>query len=125
MSVERVMVAERDSVVETTIIHVQTNEAGDTLRVAQVTERERVRDRAQVVNKEVEVRLVRDTVYVERSDSAFVQKMPDRVGHDGGGRTSAFVSALRWIFWILVCVIVLVVVFKVKGLFNFLKFQFT
>ena len=122
MSVERVMVAERDSVVETTIIHVQTNEAGDTLRVAQVTERERVRDRAQVVKKEVEVRTVRDTVYVERRDSAFVQKEAVGSAPSVNSGRSAFVSALRWIFWILVCVIVLVVVFKVKGLFNLFKF---
>ena len=113
--VEQVMVAVHDTIVETTTITVtlrepqDKNEAPDTVRVAKVTERDRIRDRAQVEKKEVEVRLVRDTVYVERSDSTFVQK--DAVG-----------SALRWIFGILVCVIVLLVVFKVKGLFNFFKF---
>lgn len=109
------MVAVHDTIVETTTITVtlrepqDKNEAPDTVRVAKVTERDRIRDRAQVEKKEVEVRLVRDTVYVERSDSTFVQK-------------DAVVSALRWIFGILVCVIVLLVVFKVKGLFNFFKF---
>ena len=126
--VEQVMVAVHDTIVETTTITVtlrepqDKNEAPDTVRVAKVTERDCIRDRAQVEKKEVEVQLVRDTVYVERSDSTFVQK--DAVGSApsvSSGR-SAFVSALRWIFGILVCVIVLLVVFKVKGLFNFFKF---
>ncbi len=128
LRVEQVMVAVHDTIVETTTITVtlrepqDKNEAPDTVRVAKVTERDRIRDRAQVEKKEVGVRLVRDTVYVERSDSTFVQK--DAVGSApsvSSGR-SAFVSALRWIFGILVCVIVLLVVFKVKGLFNFFKF---
>ena len=126
--VEQVMVAVHDTIVETTTITVtlresqDKNEVPDTVRVAKVTERDRIRDRAQVVNKEVEVRLVRDTVYVERSDSNFVQKEAFGSAPSVNSGRSAFVSALRWIFGILVCVIVLVVVFKVKGLFNFLKF---
>lgn len=123
--VEQVMVAVHDTIVETTTITVtlrepqDKNEAPDTVRVAKVTERDRIRDRAQVEKKEVEVRLVRDTVYVERSDSTFVTTVASA---PSATRASAFVSALRWIFGILVCVIVLLVVLKVKGLFNFFKF---
>ena len=113
MSVEQVMVAERDSVVETTVIHVQTNEAGDTLRVAQVTERDRIRDRAQVVKTEVEVRLVRDTVYVERRDSVMVQDSRFMVSGPEK-RGSALVSALKWIFWIIVSVTVLFIILKFR-----------
>ena len=120
MSVERVMVAERDSVVETTIIHVQTNEAGDTLRVAQVTERERVRDRAQVVNKEVEVRVVRDTVYIEHRDTTSVKEIAGLARNEGtGSRASPWVSALKWIFWIIIAIGGLIIVIKVSKVFKF------
>ena len=106
---EKVVVAVHDTIVETTTIHVQTNESGDTLKVAQVTDRTRTvaRDRAREVQERVVVRT--DTVYVEKRDSVFV-RAPDQVG--GDGRKPPFVSALKWIFWILISLVVLVFTLK-------------
>ena len=116
MSVERVLVAKRDSVVETTIIHVQTNEAGDTLRVAQVTERERVRNRDAIAVQKTETKVVRDTVYVAVRDSTSVSTVASDPS-TSSGRAPAWLSALKWIFWIIVSLTVLIVVFKLTRRF--------
>ena len=116
--VEQVMVAEHDTIMETTTITVRENEAGDTLRMSRVTERDRVRDRAHVKSMEVDVRVVRDTVYLEQRDSSFVKDANLKNQTD---KRSAVVDSLKWVFWILICVIVLVLIFKVTRLFN-LKF---
>lgn len=110
LRVEQVMVAVRDTLVETTTITIDRNEVGDTLKVVQVTDRERVRSRADVRSKTEEVRVVRDTVYVERRDSVLVKSEELRVKSD---RPSAFVSALKWVFWIIVAVGGLIVLIKV------------
>lgn len=115
---EQVMVAASDSITETTTITIRENEQGDTIRMSKVTERELVRSMSDVRSKTEEVRVVRDTVYVERRDSVQVSEFQ---GSRDSSKASPVVSALRWIFWILVCVIVLVLMFKVKGLFNFFK----
>lgn len=116
--VEQVMVAEHDTIMETTTITVRENEAGDTLRMSRVTERDRVRDRAHVKSMEVDVRVVRDTVYLERRDSSFVKNANLKNQTD---KMSAVVDTLKWVFWILICVIVLVLIFKVTRFIN-LKF---
>lgn len=116
--VEQVMVAVHDTIKETTTITVRENEAGDTLRVSRVTERDRVRDRAHVKSMEVDVRAVRDTVYLERRDSSFVKNANLKNQTD---KMSAVVDSLKWVFWILICVIVFVFVFKVTRCIN-LKF---
>lgn len=117
--VEREVVAVYDTIMETTTIHIQTNEAGDTLKVAQVTERDRIRDRAQVKDQHERVVMKTDTVYVAIRDSTDVKEKGMKVQETG--TKSNFVSTLKWIFWILVCVIVLVIVFKVTNLINLLK----
>ena len=71
--VEREVVAVYDTIMETTTIHIQTNEAGDTLKVAQVTERDRIRDRAQVKDQHERVVMKTDTVYVAIRDSTAEQ----------------------------------------------------
>lgn len=113
--VEQVMVAVHDTIKETTTITVRENEAGDTLRVSRVTERDRVRDRAHVKSMEVDVRVVRDTVYLERRDSSFVKNANLKNQTD---KMSAVVDTLKWVFWILICVIVLVLIFKVTRFIN-------
>ena len=116
--VEQVMVAVHDTIVETTTISVRENEADDTLRVSRVTERDRVRDRAHVKSMEVDVRVVRDTVYLERRDSSFVKNANLTNQTD---KMSTVADSLKWVFWILICVIVFVFVFKVTRFIN-LKF---
>ena len=63
-----------DTIVEVTTVTIRENEAGDTLQIAQLTERMRtsVRDRTNDVQERVAVRT--DTVYIERRDSVEVKE---------------------------------------------------
>lgn len=61
-----------DTLRERTTITVDRNDKGDTLRQSIVTDRERVRNAADVRSKTVDVRVVRDTVYIEKRDSTSV-----------------------------------------------------
>ena len=106
----------RDTLKEVTTITIDRNDAGDTLRVTQITDRTRasVRDRA----KDVEVKIVEktDTVYVERKDSVLVQGSRFKVSGDSlSSRPSTLLLTLKWIFWILVAGIVLIIVVKLFG----------
>ncbi len=103
------MVAVHDTIVETTTIVVRENEAGDTLRLSRVTERDRVRDRAQVKDREERVVVRTDTVLVEKRDSVLIQK-----AQGPGARDSPVTTALKWVFWIIVALIALTIVFKIK-----------
>lgn len=109
-----------DTVKEVTMITVRENEAGDTVRLVQVTERERVRsrERAQEVVEKVVVRV--DTVFVERRDSVVVER-PSAVAVGGGdaGKGAAVVQALKWAFWLVVAVGVVIFGLKFFRLFHF------
>ena len=114
---DSVVVELRDTLKEVTTVTVDRNDVGDTLRVTTVTDRTRasVRDRV----RDVEVKIVEktDTVYVERKDSVRVQAFQGS-SVQGVARASPFVSALKWVFWIIVSITVLLIVIK---LFNLLK----
>lgn len=120
VSVEQVMVAVCDSITETTTITIRENEQGDTIKVVQVTERDRVRDRSAIrdVRERVEVRVVRDTVYIERRDSVRVQEFQGS-SVQGAARASPVVSALKWVFWIIIAIGGLVIILKVSKVFKF------
>ena len=92
--VDSVMVAVHDTIMETTTITIRENEAGDTIRMSRIIERDRIRDRAQVRNTDVEVKLVRDTVYVERKDSVKVEETLRQAQGDSS-RGSPVVSSLK------------------------------
>lgn len=109
------MVAVHDTILETTTIIVRENESGDTLRLSKVTERDRIRDRAQMKEKENRVRVERDTVYVALRDSISVV---NSAGSSTSARASPVTSALKWVFWIIVSLIVLVCLIKVIGGFE-------
>lgn len=104
----------RDTLKEVTTVTVQLNEAGDTVRVAQVTDRTTVRDRsrASAVRERVEVRI--DTVYVLRDVSETVVAAGPGVEVGADGSVSAggagFRSSLKWIFLILLVLLALVLV---------------
>ena len=112
------MVAVCDSITETTTITIRENEQGDTIKVVQVTERDRVRDRSAIrdVREKVEVRI--DTVYIERRDSVFVEQVAGRAGNEESARASPVVSALKWVFWIIIAIGGLVIIFKVSKVFK-------
>lgn len=89
-----------DTIVEVTTITIRENEAGDTVQMAQLTERMRtsVRDRISDVQERVAVRT--DTVYIDRRDSVEVKERPR--------------NTLKWCLLIIVGLIVLVINIKVN-----------
>ena len=109
---EQVMVAVHDTLREVTVVTVDRNEVGDTLRVAQVTERDRVRDRAAVAEVKEKIVVRTDTVYVERRDSS-LQVKACGLREAGAGRSNSVVMGLKWVFWIIVAVIGLVVTVRI------------
>ena len=111
---DSVVVELRDTLVETTTITIDRNEVGDTLKVVQVTDRERVCSRADVRSKKEEARVVRDTVYIEKRDSLLVKSEELRVKSSLSHHTSAISHLLKWIFWIVVAVIVLIGIVKFR-----------
>lgn len=110
--VEQVMVEVHDTIREVTTITVATNDAGDTLKVIQVTDRERAasRDRKHDVKEKVVVKT--DTVYVAVRDSVSSSTFQD--SRASSTRASPVVSALTWIFWIIIALTGLVVIIKIR-----------
>ena len=112
ISVEQVMVAVHDTIVETTTIIVRENEQGDTLRLSKVTERDRVRDRAEVREQQERVVVQHDTVFVAVRDSTSVESHTESTERTESW-PSALARALKWVFWIIVAVTVLVAALKI------------
>ena len=106
--VERVEV--HDTITITRTITVQTNDKGDTLRVNTETDRERIRSKADVRRQKVKTEIVRDTVYIEKRDSVFVQ---ETLRQAQGDNASPVTSALKWICGILIGLIGLTITVKV------------
>ena len=110
--VEQVMVAVHDTIMETVTIVVRENEQGDTLRLSKVTERDRVRDRTGFKVQDSRVTVKRDTVYVEKRDSVLVKTNTDLTNRTEKG--SAIVASLKWVFWIIIALIALVITIKLS-----------
>ena len=103
---EEVMVAVHDTIMEVTTIHIQTNEAGDTIRMSTVTDRDRSRLMADVRSKKEETRVIRDTVYIEKRDSSFIKNT--NLTNDTN-RASPVVLTLKWVFWIIIALAGLII----------------
>ena len=114
---EQMVVAIHDTIREVTTITVDRNEAGDTLKVAQVTERDNIRNRSAVKDKHERIVVKTDTVFVAVRDSSNVQTT-NCTNNTNETKGSGLRATLKWVFWILVCVIVLVLIFKLTRLFN-------
>ena len=97
-----------DTLREVTTITVDRNDRGDTLKVVQITDRDRVRSMYDVRCKTEEVRTERDTIYVEKRDSVVVREAAN-ISH----QTSSISHLLKWIFWILCAIIVLIITIKI------------
>ena len=108
---EQVLVAAHDTLVETTTITIDRNEVGDTLKVVQVTDRTRARNRDGIAKQMTKVVVKTDTVYVERRDSVAVES---RNYESTETRKSNFVTSLKWVFWIVVALMGLVVIVRVS-----------
>ena len=118
---DSVIVEQRDTLREVTTITIDRNDRGDTLKLVQITDLTRARSRDNVVAQKVKTEIVRDTVYVEKRDSS-LQVTAYGLQEDGTPTISSKLSAvskiLKWIFWILVAGIVLIIVVKLgkKGI---------
>lgn len=108
---EQVVVAVHDTLREVTTITVQLGQAGDTVRVAQVTERDRLRDHAAVKDKEEKLIVRTDTVYIEKRDSISTKNLANQTNPStDSGRV---VKVLKWICFIIWGLIGLIITIKV------------
>ena len=102
---ESVVVAVYDTMMETKTITITKNVDGDTLRMTQITDRTRARAMSDVRSKKEDVRVRVDTVIVEKRDSVLMERhQTSDISHQ--------TSILKWIFWIILGLIVLIVVIK-------------
>ena len=114
-----------DTIREVTTITIRQNEAGDTLKVTQIPDRDRIRSTADVRSKKEVVRVERDTVYVEKRDSILVKSEELRVksslrstfGRSQGEnpRPSTLILTLKWIFALICAIVVLIIVVRIKA----------
>ena len=111
-NVDSVAVVERDTIMEVTTIIVDRNETGDTIRMSTVTDRERVRNRDAIAVQRTKTEVKVDTVYVEKRDSVLVSNTN---GSAGSPRVSPVVLTLKWVFWIIIGLIALVIVVRIRG----------
>lgn len=104
---EDVVVAVHDTIMEVTTIHIRTNDAGDTVRMTTVTDRDRVTDRSRNDRAMYRTMVKTDTVYVEKRDSVLIK-------NEKGARASPLLMNLKWIFWIIIAMIGLIVVLRFR-----------
>lgn len=105
---DSVVVEQRDTLIEVTTITIDRNEAGDTLKVVQVTDRTRARNRDGIAKQMTKTVVRTDTVYVAVRDS--VVESRNYGATESGNRPSAVARALKWVFWIIVSLTVFIVV---------------
>ena len=104
---QQMVVMERDTLREVTTITVQTNERGDTVKVVQVTDLTRARNR-DTANDRQEKRVERrDTVYVVRSDSIVVR---DTSLQPPGA--SGFLTGVKWLMALIAALTVLAIALR-------------
>ena len=107
---DSVMVEVHDTLTITKTITIRENEQGDTVRMSVVTDRERLRSMYDVRSKSEELKVKSEKLKVKSEES----KMKNSLSR----QTSSISHILKLIFGILVCVIILVLTFKVKKMFN-------
>ena len=112
---DSVIVEVHDTLREVKVVTVDRTEAGDTVRVSTVTDRDRVRSRDRFKAQETKVEVRVDTVFVAVRDSVYVSQNAQIAQKSA----SPVTSALKWVFWIIVSLTVFIIVFKVTRLFKF------
>lgn len=100
---EAVMVELHDTIREVTTITIDRNEVGDTVKLVQIADRKRARDRDKIARQTTKAVVERDTVFVERRDS--VATSSKDVGGQIGG--TALHSTLKWVLFIILALIAL------------------
>lgn len=117
LRVEQVMVEVHDTLTITKTITIRENEQGDTIRMSVVTDRERLRSMYDVRSKSEELKVKSEELKV-KSERLKVESEESKVKNSLSRQTSSISHILKLIFGILVCVIILVLTFKVKKMFN-------
>ena len=103
---EVMMVAERDTLREVTTITVQTNERGDTIKVVQITNLTRARNRDTTSDTKEKTVTRIDTVYIERRDSVMVSTSNST---NYMSNKEGFLTRLRsTLKWALACIMALI-----------------
>ena len=110
-AVERVEVL--DTLKEVTTITIDRNDKGDTLKVVQITDRTRARNRDNVVAQKVKVIERIDTVYIQK-DSVSVEdkKIGLSASADGSPKKSGFLTYVKWITALVCAIIGLIITIK-------------
>lgn len=116
---DSVIVEQRDTLREVTTITIDRNDRGDTLKLVQITDLTRARSRDNVVAQKVKTEIVRDTVYIEKTDSVFVQNTNGFGGLTTGltnptNKKNTFVSSLKWILAIAFLLLASVVLVRAR-----------
>ena len=109
---DSIIIELRDTIREVTSVTVQLNPLGDTVKVTTVTDRTSSRDRSQLRVKSEKLKVERDTVYIER-DSLQITAYGLRPPEQSPAKKSPFVSSLKWIFWILLALALLIVTLRI------------
>ena len=109
---EEVALVVHDTLREVTTITIRENEAGDTLKVTQITDRDRIRDRSQVRDKSEKLIVKTDTVYIAVRDSVSSSKI--QVSGDSlNPRPSTLILTLKWLFALICAIVVLIIVIRI------------
>lgn len=107
------VVAERDTLREVTTITVQTNERGDTVKVVQVTDLTRARNRDTTTDRKEKTVVRTDTVYIERRDSTAVSATTvTKAANQREGFWTKLRSTLKWALALVVALTVFYIVKK-------------
>ena len=110
---EVMMVAERDTLREVTTITVQTNERGDTIKVVQITDLTRARNRDTTSDTKEKTVVRTDTVYIERRDSAMVSTTNcTNFTNNKEGFWTKLRKTLKWVLAVIVATTVFFIVKK-------------
>ena len=114
---DSVVVAERDTILETTTITYvlrqaqKPNEPEDTVKVTTVTDRVRARSRDAIAVQKTKVEVKTDTVFVEKRDSIEIRSRPEGAKDSWGNQLA---RVLRLVLWIIIGLIGLVIVVRIK-----------
>jgi ABC-type sugar transport system permease subunit len=109
---EVMMVAERDTLREVTTITVQTNERGDTIKVVQITDLTRARNRDTTSDTKEKTVVRTDTVYIERRDSAMVSTT--NCTNFTNNKEGFWTKLRKTLKWVLAVVVATTVFFIIK-----------
>ena len=113
---EQVVVTVFDTITITKTITIRENEAGDTVRVSTVTERDHVRDRSQLRVKSEKLKVETDTVYIERDSLRLTaySLINENENDNENKKVNRVAQSLKWLFLTLVAVIAIIILMRIK-----------